>query len=47
MKEMGMSDYEAPSITELGTVAEFTRADQFAIDFDGAFFRGDKGGGGS
>ena len=41
--------YETPSITELGTVAEFTRADEFALDFDGAFFRGNStsSGGGS
>jgi hypothetical protein len=28
-------NYEAPTITELGTVAEFTRGDKFAIKFDG------------
>lgn len=27
--------YESPRITELGTVAEFTRGDKFAWKFDG------------
>jgi hypothetical protein len=30
-----MSNYEAPAITELGTVADFTRGDTFAWAFDG------------
>jgi hypothetical protein len=33
--------YETPAITELGSVADFTRADSFAIDFDGRLLRGD------
>lgn len=28
-------NYEAPSIVELGTVADFTRGDTFAWEFDG------------
>lgn len=38
--------YEAPSITELGSIAEMTRADKLAFDFDGKIFRGDKPGSG-
>jgi hypothetical protein len=33
--------YETPVISELGSVADFTRADSFAIAFDGRFLRGD------
>lgn len=33
--------YETPTITELGSVADFTRADSFAWDFDGRWLRGD------
>jgi hypothetical protein len=29
--------YETPSITELGSVADFTRGDQFAWEWDSAF----------
>lgn len=29
-----MADYEAPTITELGSVADFTRADLYAPGFD-------------
>jgi hypothetical protein len=32
--------YESPELVELGSVAEFTRADHFAFDFDGRFLRG-------
>lgn len=45
-----MPTYETPTITELGSVAEFTRRDTLAFDFDGRLFRGDKeepGAGGS
>lgn len=31
-----MEKYEAPSIEVLGTVAEFTRGDRFAWQFDGS-----------
>lgn len=42
-----MSNYQSPSIVELGTVADFTRNDTLAWDFDGMLFHGDtKGGGG-
>jgi hypothetical protein len=34
--------YETPSITELGSVADFTRADRWAFDFDGFLFHGSK-----
>lgn len=30
-----MDHYQAPTITELGSVDEFTRGDKFAIAFDG------------
>jgi hypothetical protein len=30
--------YEAPAITELGSVADFTRADEVALDWDGKAF---------
>jgi hypothetical protein len=33
--------YETPAITELGSVADFTRADSFAFAFDGRLLRGD------
>jgi hypothetical protein len=33
--------YETPTITELGSVADFTRADSLALDYDGKWFRGD------
>jgi hypothetical protein len=39
-KETNMSDYETPAITELGSVADFTRADRFAFAFDGFLFHG-------
>jgi hypothetical protein len=29
-----MSDYEAPAITELGTVAEFTQGSSFGFNYD-------------
>ena len=29
--------YETPTITELGSVADFTRGDSFAWDWDGFF----------
>jgi hypothetical protein len=32
--------YETPSIIELGSVTDFTRADSFAIAFDGKLLRG-------
>lgn len=46
-----MAQYEAPTITELGSVADFTRADALSIQFDGVLFHGKKakpgdGGGG-
>jgi len=31
----------SPTVTELGSIADFTRADSFAWDFDGRFLRGD------
>jgi hypothetical protein len=34
-EEVEMSTYETPTITELGTVEEFTRADRWALSFDG------------
>ena len=42
-------NYETPTITDLGSVADFTRADSFAVRFDGLLFHGNKpkpGGGG-
>jgi hypothetical protein len=30
-----MLTYESPAITELGSVADFTRADGIGLDFDG------------
>jgi hypothetical protein len=33
--------YETPMITDLGSVADFTREDVAAFDFDGDLFRGD------
>ena len=30
-----MNTYETPAITELGSVADFTRQDSWDIDFDG------------
>ncbi|MEG3614447.1 MULTISPECIES: lasso RiPP family leader peptide-containing protein [Isoptericola] len=38
--------YEAPSIREVGTVAGLTLEGQFALDYDGHLFRGDKEDGG-
>ncbi|MCK0117887.1 hypothetical protein BCE75_106126 [Isoptericola sp. CG 20/1183] len=38
--------YEAPSIREVGTVADLTLEAQFDIDYDGDLFRGDRHGGG-
>jgi hypothetical protein len=41
--------YETPTITDLGSVADFTRADSWAVRFDGLLFHGSKpnpGGGG-
>ncbi len=35
-----MSTYQTPAIIELGSVADFTRADSFALAFDGRIFRG-------
>jgi hypothetical protein len=32
-----MATYETPEITELGSVAEFTRGDSFAWKWDGIF----------
>jgi hypothetical protein len=41
-------NYETPTITELGSVADFTRADRFAFAFDGFLFHGsDHNGGGT
>jgi hypothetical protein len=33
--------YETPTITELGSVADFTRQDSLALAYDGKIFRGD------
>jgi hypothetical protein len=33
--------YEAPAVTELGSVADFTREDVLAFDYDGDAFKGD------
>lgn len=41
-----MTPYETPTITELGTIADFTQQNGFAFDFDGRLFRGRSGGGG-
>ncbi len=30
-----MTTYETPSVTELGSVADFTHADRWALNFDG------------
>lgn len=38
--------YETPQVTELGSVADFTRADRLALRFDGLFFHGPPRGGG-
>ena len=35
-----MKSYEAPSISELGSVAEFTRGDTADLETDGASYRG-------
>lgn len=32
-----MSTYETPAVTELGSVADFTRGDSFAWAWDGLF----------
>ena len=32
-----MSNYETPAITELGSVADFTRGDNASWDWDGFF----------
>lgn len=40
-------NYETPSITELGSVADFTRNDVIAFDWDGMFFHGEKPRGGT
>ena len=34
-------NYETPTITELGSVADFTRNDRWALDFDGLLFHGE------
>ncbi len=40
--------YETPTITDLGSVADFTRADRWALRFDGMLFHGPpKPGGGT
>ena len=41
--------YETPTITDLGSVADFTRADTWALRFDGLLFHGPQpsGGGGT
>jgi hypothetical protein len=31
---MAMADYETPTITELGSVADFTRGDSFGFEYD-------------
>jgi hypothetical protein len=36
--------YETPTISELGAVADFTRADSLALDYDGAAFHKTDGG---
>jgi hypothetical protein len=36
-----MAAYDSPVLTELGSVADFTRADELAIDYDGALFHRD------
>lgn len=42
-----MSEYEAPMITEIGSIADLTRGDSLNWDFDGMIFHSDsKGGGG-
>lgn len=33
--------YEAPKLTELGSVASFTQRDEWALDYDGNIFKGD------
>lgn len=38
--------YETPTITDLGSVADFTRADRWALRFDGMFFHGPQPSGG-
>ncbi len=38
--------YEAPSIREVGTVADVTLEGQLALNYDGDLFRGPKDGGG-
>ena len=38
--------YETPAITELGTVADFTRADEWGGIYDGQIFHKNVGGGG-
>jgi hypothetical protein len=39
-QETDQMNYETPTITELGSVADFTRADRFAFAFDGFLFHG-------
>ena len=41
-----MDDYQAPKITEIGTIANFTRGDSVAFNFDGIIFHRDDPGGG-
>jgi hypothetical protein len=42
-----MESYETPTITELGSVADFTRGDSVALDWDGRLFHRDNSGGGT
>lgn len=34
-----MDGYSSPQLTELGSVADFTRADNLAANYDGMMFR--------
>ena len=36
-----MASYTKPSITEIGSIADVTRRDDWAFDYDGRIFRGD------
>ena len=38
--------YEAPTITELGAIVDMTRADSWALAFDGLLFHGNTSSGG-
>jgi hypothetical protein len=46
MDEADMTTYETPTVTELGSVADFTSNDKWALAFDGFLLHRETGGGG-